>query len=86
MATQLSVRFGPLVERMIRRDRDTLDEWSGRRGGEVLPVCGYIPMIALMVVLGAKMSDLTWYPWFGIAVAAAWVTAPQAAVAGNSMA
>ena len=38
---------------------------------------GILPMTALMVVLGAKMYDLAWYAWLGIAVGglALWVLA-----------
>ncbi len=110
LAFALSRAFGrPLVERMIRRRHwNTLDDWSGRRGGEVVLVCRFIPLIAfnlinyaaglsrmsyvtffwatgigilpmtaLMVVLGAKMYDLSWYAWLGVAIAglALWLVA-----------
>ncbi len=102
LAFALSRAFGrPLVERMIRRRHwGTLDDWSGRRGGEIVLVCRFIPLIAfnlinyaaglsrmsyvtffwatgigilpmtaLMVVLGAKMYDLAWFAWLGVAIA-----------------
>ncbi len=89
-----------LVERLVRRRHwETLDDWSATRGGAVVLVCRFIPLIAfnlinyaaglsrmsyatflwatgigilpmttLMVVLGAKMYDLPWVAWLGIAV------------------
>lgn len=38
---------------------------------------GILPMIMLMVVLGAKMYDLAWYAWLGVAIAglAMWLAA-----------
>ncbi len=110
LAFALSRTFGrPLVERMVRRRNwITLDQWSGRRGGEVVLVCRFIPLIAfnlinyaaglsrisyatffwatglgilpmttLMVVLGAKMYDLSWFAWLGVAIVglALWLAA-----------
>ncbi len=106
----LSRAFGrPLVERLVRRRHwDTLDDLSATRGGEVVLVCRFIPLIAfnlinyaaglsrmsyatflwatgigilpmttLMVVLGAKMYDLSWVAWLGVAVVglALWLAA-----------
>ena len=67
LAFALSRAFGrPWVERMIRRRHwDTLDDWSGRRGGEVVLVCRFIPLIAFNLInYAAGLSRMSYVTFF----------------------